>query len=221
MRIEELTPGTPITILASINNQQAQFESRILEVNPKKRIVLAESVFIDDKVVTFRAKALIVNIVISNENDSPQIFKNVMVQLVKHKKEICYNLVTIAESKPYNRRESFRCYVGITSSAQIGANRTTYDIIIKDVSITGFSFVCSNELKLENHQIVHTVLKDYLEELAEDFSFHLYGIVVRSYPLDNNRLIYGCRLNSRVFGLESYITKKERLRIKRMNGGRL
>ena len=99
-------------------------------------------------------------------------------------------------------------------SVQFGANHSVHDAVIKDISIDGFSFVCSNDITFELDRVVHVLLNDYIDEIAENFSFHLYGIIVRSYALDENRTVYGCKLNNKVIGLDKYITKKERIRIK-------
>lgn len=219
MRIEEVTPGLSIEIVANFGEEQLMFDSHIEEVYPRKHLVLAAPVLQNDKVISFRAKGLIVDVLVTLEDDKPQLFKNVTISVLKKPDgTFCYNLATAALSKPYNRRRNFRCYVGAASSVQFGPNHRTHEAVIKDISASGFSFVCNNDVSFDKDQLVHTVLNDYLEELAENFSFHLYGIIVRSYPLDDMRTVYGCRLNKKVSGLDAYIMKKERLRLKRLSG---
>ena len=214
MNITEIASGTNIKLIAKIQNETIEFDSVIDEVIPNKRIVLASAVYRNDKLITFRGKGLIVDVLVSPTDDKPYLFKNVTLNLMKKSDNTYwYNLVTNAAGKPQNRRRSFRCYVGAASTMQLGSNRSTEDIVIRDVSIDGFSFVCSNELDIPNEKVVHTVLNDYIPELAENFSFHMYGIIVRKQDLDEHRVIYGCRLNSPVKGLEVYIVKKERVRL--------
>ena len=218
MRIEELIPDLAITLFVTINDEQLSFESKILEVLPKKHLVLAEAVYRNDKIITFRGKNIIVDLLVSMPDEKPQLFKNVTVTLVKKADNtLCYSLTTVAESKTYNRRQSFRCFVGINTAFRCGTNRVAHPTTIRDVSVTGFSIVCDNDIKLEQNQIIHTILKDYFEESAEKFSFHLYGIVVRVQELENGRTLYGCRLNNHVPGLEAYIVKKERLHLRKNN----
>lgn len=222
MRIEQLTEGLKISFFVRINDEQLTFDSTIQEVFPKKRLVLAEAVYKDDKVISFKGARLIVDVLVFFPDDKPQLFKNVSVNLMKRADgSHCYNLVTIAESKSYNRRRSFRCYVGAPTSITCGSNSAAYDAIIKDVSMEGFSVVCSDEVQLYPDQIIHAVLNDYIDELAENFTFHLYGLVARVVELENNRILYGCRLNTKVAGLDAYIMKKERIRLKKPNGGNL
>ena len=125
------------------------------------------------------------------------------------------------ESKPYNRRQSFRCFVGRPTGVRFGASRVAHDALIRDVSINGFAIVSDEKLPVEKNQVVHIVLTDYFEDTVEKYNFHLYGIIVRIQELEKGSFLYGCKLNNYVPGLEAYIMKKERLRLKRTNGGNL
>lgn len=218
MQIEEIPAGASITFLITISGEHLTFDSKIQAVYPKKHLVLADPVYHKDKVISFHGPKMIVNILVSFDDEKPQLFKNVTVTTMKKADgSLCYNLSTRAESKPYNRRENFRCFIGIPTVMQCGANHSTHDIVIRDVSMTGFSVACDSEVELNSNQVIHVVLNDYIAELAENFSFQLYGIVVRIQELDNGKIIYGCRTNSRVIGLESYIMKKERIRLQKSN----
>ena len=73
-------------------------------------------------------------------------------------------------------------------------------------------------MELEINQTIHTVFSDRIEETFQNFSFHLYGIIIRKDELENGKVVYGCKLNAKVPGLENYIMLKERLRIKNKNG---
>lgn len=219
MQIRDLTNGMNITIVANISGEQLQFDSVVEEVHPKKRLVLCSPVFHNGKVISFQAKGLVIDILAAPEEDKPILFKNASITVMKKKDgSFCYNLDCQTEGKAFNRRKYFRCYVGVHSSVRFGPNRSTHSIVIKDVSAEGFAFVCDNDVTFQKEQVVHSVLNDYMAELAENFSFHLYGIIVRSYPLDETRTVYGCRLNTKVPGLEHYIMKKERLRLKKRHG---
>ena len=185
MQIDDLTAGLSLSFLINLNTEQLQFESKILEVYPRRHTLLAQGVFTDDKIISFRGKGLLDG-------------------------TLCYTVSSIAGSKTYNRRQSYRCYVGIETAVQCGLNRAAHDAIIKDISYNGFSVVSKEDLKLEVNQTVHAVLNDHMDETAENFNFHLYGLVARIQELENGLFLYGCRLNNPVPGLEQYIIKKER-----------
>lgn len=218
--IEEIGPGQKIVLEANIGTEQLTFETTANENYGKKHMILADPIYKNEKVITFRAKGLIVNLTTSPPDSAPIVFKNVSVSLMKKSDDsLCYSITSLAEGKALNRRESFRCYVGIATSVQAGGNKAAHDAIIKDVSVTGFAVTCNDpEVEFRENQVLHVLLNDYLEELAENYSFHMYGIIVRIQELDNGRKIYGCKLNAKVPGLDAYIFKKERLRLKNQNG---
>ena len=211
MQIDDLTAGLSLSFLINLNTEQLQFESKILEVYPHRHTLLAQGVFTDDKIISFRGKGLIVDLIVTLPEDKPQLFKNVTTNVVKLSDgTLCYTVSSIAGSKTYNRRQSYRCYIGIETAVQCGLNRAAHDAIIKDISYNGFSVVSREDLKLEVNQTVHAVLNDHMDETAENFNFHLYGLVARIQELENGLFLYGCRLNNPVPGLKQYIIKKER-----------
>ena len=220
MKIEELSSGQKVTLIAKIGAEEVSFESVVQETLPKKHMALIDVIRKNDKILTFHAKNLITDLHIAPSDSAPMVFKNVQITLMKKGEgEYCYAVHTIAEGKVLNRRQAFRCHVGLSTSIQCGSNHAVHDGVIKDVSITGFSVVAYNETEFYENQVIHVLLSDYLEELAENFSFHLYGIIVRKEEIDGGRFLYGCRLNNKVPGIDAYIMKKERLRIKKTMGG--
>jgi len=221
MRILELTQGQDITIIASMGAQQMEFKTSIGEVAPISKVVLANPVYRDDKLITFRGKDLFTDVLVpAADGGTPQLFKNVTVTLVKKGDgSLWYNLFTIEESKSYNRRGAFRCSVGIESILQCKELKEPLDIIIKDISVTGFAFICPKEVPIHKDMIVHTILHDYISEVGEHYEFPLFGIVARSYEHDERRMVYGCRINNPVPGLEKYIVTKERIRLRNTHGG--
>ena len=224
MQIDDLTAGLSLSFLINLNTEQLQFESKILEVYPHRHTLLAQGVFTDDKIISFRGKGLIVDLIVTLPEDKPQLFKNVTTNVVKLSDgTLCYTVSSIAGSKTYNRRQSYRCYIGIETAETLNELlvRLFKDIMeiegrclvidaFKDISYNGFSVVSKEDLKLEVNQTVHAVLNDHMDETAENFNFHLYGLVARIQELENGLFLYGCRLNNPVPGLEQYIIKKER-----------
>ena len=164
MQIDDLTAGLSLSFLINLNTEQLQFESKILEVYPRRHTLLAEGVFTDDKIISFRGKGLVVDLIVTFPEEKPQLFKNVTTNVVKRADgTLCYTVFSVAGSKAYNRRQSYRCYVGIETAVQCGLNRAAHDAIIKDISYNGFSVVSKEDLKLEVNQTVHAVLNDHMK----------------------------------------------------------
>lgn len=222
MKIEELIPGMTFTFLVSVNGKLLTFESKITDVHPLRHLVLAQAVYRNDKIVSFHGKNIIVDLVVNTGEEKPHLFKDVTVHTMKKSNgTFCYNLVTDVDSKPYNRRESYRCYVDLPSELRMGMDRVPLPVTIRDVSINGFSFICDRDYGLKLDHVIHLNLLDELEETGEKFDFQMFGLVSRIQRLKNEKILYGCRLNNSIPGIEPYIMKKERLRLRKTNGGRL
>ena len=220
MLIEELSSGQTVKMQAKIGEETIEFETTVQDSLPRRHTILTDVVRKNDKVISFRGKGLIVDLHVTPPDSAPLVFKNVSVELRKKQDDsLCYAISTITEAKVLNRRQAFRCYVGLASTVQCGTNRAAFDAVIKDISTIGFAITTSSENQFHENQVLHTVLNDYLEEIAETYSFQLYGIIVRSQDLENGQCVYGCRLNQKVPGLDTYIMKKERLRLKKTTGG--
>lgn len=221
MRIEDILTGQRVSLMVYLNNQMLEFETTVQDVFPKKHFILLDPIMQGDKAISFRGKGIIVNMVLIDE-DKPQLFRNITIQLQKKMDgSLCYQVSTLVESIFYNRRENFRCFVGNETSVQGGTNRLAHPTVIKDVSYTGFAIVCEPDIELDPQYVLHTVLRDRIEEIGENFVFHLYGSIARTQILDNGKVLYGCRLTGKVPGLDKYIMTKERIRLRRTNGGEL
>jgi len=221
MRVDELTAGSSVTFYVKIGDQQMSFESSILDVNPKKRLVLAEAILKDGKVLAFKGNAISVDMVVSVSDGKPFYFENIGVEPLRlPDNTFVYNLSCTKEGVPYNRRGSYRCFIGNPVYLRNSREMKEYAVILRDVSVTGFSITCdaATDLDLAANQMVHVLLEDYLEEVDQNFSFHLYGLMVRKQEMENNKVLYGFKLNTSVTGLENYLTQKERLRIKKNRG---
>ena len=220
MRIEEITAGQSVTLMATLNGEQLSFKTNVTDVFPKKKLFLADPVYRDDKVVTFRTKDLVVDLLVTRGDEQPILFKAISVTLMKKSDgSLCYNLSAPAEGKPINRRQNFRCYIGKAITMQCGLDRGTCDAVLKDVSVSGFAVVAAPNVNLEKNQVIHVLLEDFLEETKENYTFHLYGLVVRKEEISKGRFLYGCRLNNTVPGLDNYIMIKQRIQLRNSNGG--
>ena len=65
MQIDDLTAGLSLSFIILLNNEELQFESRILEVYSRRHTLLAEGVFTDDKIISFRGKGLLVDLLVT------------------------------------------------------------------------------------------------------------------------------------------------------------
>lgn len=222
MRIEELTAGCNISFYVKIGKeQQLVFESSIIDVNPKKKLVLSEAILKNGKVLAFKGNGISIDMVAALAEGKPYFFENITIEPLRlADNTFCYNLSCANNGVPYNRRGSYRCFIGNPVFLRNSKEMKEYTVILRDVSATGFSITCdqTTELDLSTNQMVHVLLEDYLEEIDQNFTFHLYGLMVRKQEMENGKILYGFKLNSSVIGLDNYLTQKERLRIKKNRG---
>lgn len=215
MYLNDLEQGQKINLTARIGSEILEFESTVVDTVASTHSILAETIIKNDRVISFKGKGLLVDLMIYSADNAPKVFKNVSIKLVQLKGIIYYNISSLAEALTLNRRQSFRMYVGEAVVIQCGSNHSTVDGVLKDISNTGFA-VTLEEARVEMHegQVIHTVLNDRIDEIAKNYTFQLYGLIVRKVELENGRVIYGCKLNNPVPGLENYIMIKERIRIR-------
>lgn len=219
MLITDIQPGTNIVIIARTLDNQLEFKTVTGDIIPDKSMILAELIMQDEKLLTFKGHNVITDVMVPMEDANPQVFTNVEINLIKKKDgSIWYALRTIVGSKTFNRRASFRCSVGTPTNIQL--LDAHYEGIMKDVSNTGFGFVCDESVPIEAGQMVYAVLEDYIERLDESFSFRLSGIVMNIVPMEKNRIKIGCRFNKDVPGIDRYIVTKERMRLKNTKGSK-
>ena len=119
------------------------------------------------------------------------------------------------DGKNINRRNGYRCFIGTAVTIQVGVNHSTSQAILRNLSISGFSVVTGSDVQLSENQVIHTVYQDRIEEVSKNYSFQLYGLIVRKEELENGQILYGCRLNNAVLGLSNYLNLKQRLELKR------
>lgn len=219
MKIDELIPAQPISVLVTMNSEQIEFATSVQEIISRRNAIIASPILRNDKIIAFRGNHILTHLVATFEDGKPHIFYNVAIQNLKRPGgELCHEISTVALSREFNRRETYRCFIGSGTHVQVGVNCVAIDATIKDVSVNGFSFIVPKQRDYSEGSVVHTILTDFIDELNQQFSFHLFGIIVRNQELENGNIVYGCRLNTPVPGLEKYIMTKERIRLQKSRG---
>ncbi len=131
------------------------------------------------------------------EDGVPYIWKKAKIVYFKNN----YVLQIKGDGTKYNRRMTYR--VNISQSAQLRtADDTVYNMIVKDVSLTGFSV-------LDKNNQLHLSMKDGATIYFEDINhiIDLYGTVIRLEEKDDS-VIYGFTIRRSCHDLPSYITAK-------------
>lgn len=219
MYIDELEKGKNITLSVKVGNENLEFETTVQDSVPKKHAITSDIVRQNDRIVSFKGASVFVDLYFYPADSAPILFKNVKIHLIKDKENnIMYVISTNSPSTTYNRRESYRIFVGKSVVVQRGLNRAVDDAILKDLCAHGFSLTVGEAgTQYEINQTVHTVYNDIIDEIGKEYSFQLHGLIIRKDESENGRVVYGCRLNNKVIGLDNYIMIKERIRLSKKN----
>jgi len=203
MLLQEMPADNKIIIELSIKGQKFEFPSKV--VSQGNNSIFIEPIRINDKVLTFNSsESVAINIVMIRENKSPMVWKGVGVACVHEKSGSFYKITASGEGFEINRRGAFRLFVGISGVAQLGINRKAVDVIVKDVSENGFSFVSSEDIENVINMPVRLVFNDFNK------NYSLMGIIVRKVIINETKVLYGCQLSVNNSQLEQYINQKQR-----------
>ena len=152
MFIYEISPGTSIEITIRSDNKKLEFHSVAIAgiKSPDKSLVI-EPVYIEDKMVNFKAKDIQVSIIINDLNTQNLLgWNRVNISSIKRSDgKMCHVIKSDKEGKKVNRRLNFRVNVGIHGVMMMNFKNVEYDVIIRDISAIGYSFVCDSSLGIE------------------------------------------------------------------------
>ena len=164
----------------------------------------ARPIIIDGKRVSFEASVtLSVSLVYIREDKNPVLWRGVGISTVTENGKPMYKITSSVEGYEMNRRQAFRLFLGLGAVAQIGINKKAVNVILKDISENGFSFVGNEDIEV-NKSPVRLVFKDTDETIS------LMGIVVRKVKAGEKKIIYGCALTSCNTDIVHYINAKQR-----------
>lgn len=202
MRLSELEQGGNIVLHVNIGGKFADFSSVVLSVGGD--YIVAEAIRINDKVISFLGDNVRLDMSYIRDGKPPFFWRGITCETFSDHGKTVYKVIATGEGFERNRREAFRLFLGITGVAQLGINNKATEVIVKDVSETGFSFVSEKDFGEVINSPVRLVFIDM------DRNYSLMGIVVRKVVISENKIIYGCKLSVQNELLSQYINIKQR-----------
>lgn len=204
MLLQDIPEDNNLVIELSMNGQKYEFPSKVIrKVNQS---VLVEPIRINGKILSFNSSGggITVSVYMIRDSKPPMLWKGVAVNSIREDNGTFYKITANGEGFEVNRRGAFRLFIGISGVAQLGTNRKAVDVIVKDVSESGFSFVGMEDMDNVINMPVRLVFADFNQ------NYSLMGIIVRKVVIGENKIVYGCRLGVRNANLEQYISQKQR-----------
>ncbi|MDD3413006.1 MAG: PilZ domain-containing protein [Lachnospiraceae bacterium] len=225
MLINEIAKGSSIELKVMIGNNTLEFNTEVVEIDDKQYLkaiekltsgylyLIVRAIMKEDKIISFPASGPAYRLMVVNkEDDKAYEWITIQIRQIKLKDGSAYHLfLTNKDVKEVNRRNRYRVWLGVDGIVQIGFNKMTFDVIVKDISSTGVSFILRNDL-LKGKTIsadTNTMIALTFYEEKTETNFRLTATIVRCEAIDENRTLYGCKFASEHRGISKYVNEKQ------------
>lgn len=204
MEIREITSSFKMSITISNQRSDITLSSEIAFVQNDKLYV--EPFEHNGVILNFNSDSVVISMIAYQEEKAPYLWKIVHIgrELIDGK---TYHVITSdVVGVRINRRENFRVFIGIDGKATILGKDVPFDIMVKDVSESGFAILVdvTSEIKINKNEAV--MIDFYDKEVDEKFT--LTGRVVRA-EMTERYVLYGCRLLKDDGSMRRYIANKQ------------
>lgn len=212
MWIYELTEGSPIQIVAKKGNASVQYETQVEFV--MDNVVFVEPIRQDGKILNFHGTDLHCSVIYLTDENKPIAWDACNIQVIKLNDKKYHAIYSKRMSRKFNRRDSYRQYLGIKGVVTLALKRGTADVVVKDISEEGVSFVADAKYSVES---VGNFELDF-EDRDFDQKIHLVGMAIREMKVDETRKVFGAIIKKSNIRLGPYISDKQKLEISKRNG---
>lgn len=203
MKLVDLKENTKLQIDISFKENKLQYEA-VVKFSAFSG-VFVEPIKQGEKMLEFNTGKLMISVTAEIEGAQPVKWRECVIKAVKYKNEVYHMITSRKGGLQVNRRGRFRLAMGYTGTVRVGANTGTLNVVVHDLSSSGFSFTTEKDIENLN-QSVHLVFVDS----DNDTSFNLLGDIVRKQDWNNDRFLYGCKFRTTNLMVDYYIAKKQR-----------
>lgn len=200
MQINEIQIGASIEIEVKYNGRNVSFRSQV--VGMKDTSIIVNAITVDDQTLGF-TKNCQVNFLCVMEG-KVYSWENVDVKLIKYEGNLYHKIELSGDGVPYNRRNSFRMYIGEDMPLYINTSSgsSSINVLVKDISETGVAFITKDDLSI--NRTFRLKLKNNNRIIT------LSGIIIRKEYLENlQSFLYGCKFNENNAILGKYIAQRQ------------
>lgn len=213
MKLSELEEGAAITFELHVGEKKFEFPS-VVKFQKKGKMYF-EPVRVGEKLLNVSNEKISVNMIYAIEGDKPILWRNLDLQEEVYKKVVYYTAKTEAVGKVFNRRGAYRQFVGAPVFAKVGTGKAEIQVILRDISTNGFSFVYREELEDAERSLV-VVPYVYRDEQVM-FDLTLSGKIVRKQVMSDGKILYGCVLVKKNELIAKFVNYKQKEQLIRMN----
>lgn len=204
MTILDLDEQHPVTLVVTVGLKSKDLATTIAEVHSDH--VLLRPILVDGRTVGFGDSCTIDFLYLQDQ--VVYAWHSVSLPLVKIKGNTYYRVTLDGEAKPYNRRGSFRVYVGETMAITVfqSSGPQPFNVLVRDISETGFGFVSKEEYEISRTIRLAIPLTDRKTLVLSA------TIVRRDFNEEKGTYNYGCKFVEPNSYLSSYLMAKQRER---------
>lgn len=213
MKLSELEEGTEVSFELFISGKRFEFPS-VLNFQRKGKAYFTP-IRIEEKLLNIQDEKIHVNLYMNVEGDKPFMWREAAVGCEVYKKQVFYTMDSDSIGKKYNRRGAYRQYVGDEVFAKVGTGRPEVQVILKDISTTGFSFIYRDDPEGFENAMVYMLYSYHDDNVT--FSLSLSGKIVRKQQLEDGRTLFGCALLKRNDLISRFVNYKQKEQLSRMN----
>lgn len=204
MTILDLDEQHPVTLVVTVGLKSKDLATNIVEVHADH--VLLKPILVDGRTVGFGDTCTIDFLYLQDQ--VVYAWHSVSLPLVKIKGSTYYRVALVGEARPYNRRGSFRVYVGETMNITVfqSSGPQPFNVLVRDISETGFGFVSKEEYEISRTIRLSIPLTDRKTLVLSA------TIVRRDFNEEKGTYNYGCKFVEPNSYLSSYLMTKQRER---------
>ena len=211
MNIVDIKPDSEITVTVWKGSTSIEFRTKAVE--PFANTILVDEILDDnEKPISFKSDEIYIEVMSLNNKQQPIIWKNVMIRHINVSGKDYHRIAQTTEGRATNRRNAYRLPVNKSAVAQLGLNTKGINIIIKDMSTNGFSFISKEDIEIIPPITVRITVT------FDNKAINLSGIAIRKQKIANRKdFVYACKTNKFNKELDKFIMEQQREKAKQKN----
>lgn len=188
MEIRELSTSYKMSITISNGQSNVTLHSDIVSIVANKMYV--EPFMHNGVVLSFNSENVSISMIAYEDEKTPYFWKTVTVEKEMIEDKVYHVISSGLIGVRLNRRENYRVYVGIEGKARLASSNERIDVIVKDISETGFAVLVDvkTEAKINTNDALFVEFYDSVQEMH----LSLMGRIVRG-AVSEKYYLFGCR----------------------------
>lgn len=209
MNIDSIKQGGLVELEVRINGKTMSFRSEISQIFNNS--ILVAPIKVNEQTIGFSDNCKI-NFLYVSEGKLYQ-WESAVITLVRYDGDIYHKIDITGEGKPFNRRASYRMYIGEDMPIYVNAatGPVALSVLVKDISETGVGFITAEDIDID--RTIRLKLKD------NNTVINLSGVIVRKEYLENlGSFLYGSRFTEKNSKLGKFIASRQSDMLRKKNG---